>query len=53
MSWEAMVAGGGALTQVIGWVAGGGRVGGSHRLGNVDTEYTETALHCSPAECEH
>ena len=34
-----MVAGGGVLTQVIGWVAGGGRVGGSHRLGDVNTEY--------------
>ena len=39
---------GGVLTQVIGWwqegvgwVAGGGRVGGSQKLGNVNTEYTE------------
>ena len=28
MSREGRVAGGGVLTQVIGWVAGGGRVGG-------------------------
>ena len=53
MSWEERVAAGGVLTQVMGCLAGGGRVGGSHRLGNVNTEYIETALHCSPAECEH
>ena len=49
MSVEGLVAGGGGvLTQVIGWwqegvgwVAGGGRVGGSQKLGNVNTEYTE------------
>ena len=28
MSREGMVAGGGVLTQVIGWEAGGGRMGG-------------------------
>ena len=53
MSREGRVAGGGVLTQVIGWVAGGVRVGGSHSPRNVNTEFTETALHCSPAECEH
>ena len=48
MSVEGLVAGGGVLTQVIRWWqegggggAGGGRVGGSQRLGNVNTEYTE------------
>ena len=41
MSVEERVAAGGVLTQVIGWVAGGGRLGGSQRHGNVNTRYPE------------
>ena len=36
-----LVAAGGSWQPAIGRVAGGGRVGGSQRLGNVNTEYTE------------